>query len=141
MSLCGEFRHSLDAKNRLFIPAKFREELGESFVVAKLMRGECLRVCSAAEWDKYLEPIRNLNRKDSEKIVRALTKEAIQVSPDAQGRVVLSSALIEKAGLEKNAVIIGCNDYVEIWSEAAYQRMLDEEDESEMLAILESMGL
>jgi MraZ protein len=137
----GEYRHNLDAKNRLFIPAKFREELGESFVVAKLMRGECLRVCSAAEWDKYLEPIRNLNRKDSEKIVRALTKEAIQVSPDAQGRVVLSSALIEKAGLEKNAVIIGCNDYVEIWSEAAYQRMLDEEDESEMLAILESMGL
>ena len=137
----GEYRHNLDAKNRLFIPAKFREELGESFVVAKLMRGECLRVCSAAEWDKYLEPIRSLNRKDSEKIVRALTKEAIQVSPDAQGRVVLSSALIEKAGLEKNAVIIGCNDYVEIWSEAAYQRMLDEEDESEMLAILESMGL
>ena len=137
----GEYRHNLDAKNRLFIPAKFREELGESFVVAKLMRGECLRVCSAAEWDKYLEPIRNLNRKDSENIVRALTKEAIQVSPDAQGRVVLSSALIEKAGLEKNAVIIGCNDYVEIWSEAAYQRMLDEEDESEMLAILESMGL
>ena len=137
----GEYRHNLDAKNRLFIPAKFREELGESFVVAKLMRGECLRVCSAAEWDKYLEPIRNLNRKDSEKIVRALTKEAIQVSPDAQGRVVLSSTLIEKAGLEKNAVIIGCNDYVEIWSEAAYQRMLDEEDESEMLAILESMGL
>ena len=137
----GEYRHNLDAKNRLFIPAKFREELGESFVVAKLMRGECLRVCSVAEWDKYIEPIRNMNRKDSEKIFRALTKEAIQVSPDAQGRVVLSSALVEKAGLEKNAVIIGCNDYVEIWSEAAYERMIAEEDESEMLAILESMGL
>lgn len=137
----GEYRHNLDAKNRLFIPAKFREELGESFVVAKLMRGECLRVCSVAEWDKYIEPIRNMQRKDSEKILRALTKEAIQVSPDAQGRVVLSSALVEKAGLEKNAVIIGCNDYVEIWSEAAYQRMLDEEDEGEMLEILEAMGL
>lgn len=137
----GEYRHNLDAKNRLFIPAKFREELGESFVIAKLMRGECLRVCSVAEWDKYIEPIRNMKRKDSEKIFRALTKEAIQVSPDAQGRVVLSSALVEKAALEKNAVIIGCNDYVEIWSEAAYQRMLEEEDESEMLEILESMGL
>ena len=137
----GEYRHNLDAKNRLFIPAKFREELGESFVVAKLMRGECLRVCSVAEWDKYIEPIRNMQRKDSEKIFRALTKEAIQVSPDAQGRVVLSAALVEKAGLTKNAVIIGCNDYVEIWSEEAYQRMIEEEDESEMLAILESMGL
>ena len=137
----GEFRHNLDAKNRLFIPAKFREELGESFVIAKLMRGECLRVCSVAEWDKYIEPIRNVNRKDSERIIRALTKEAIQVSPDAQGRVVISSALVEKAVLVKNAVIIGCNDYVEIWSEDAYQRMLAEEDESEMLEILESMGL
>ena len=137
----GEYRHNLDSKNRLFIPAKFREELGESFVVAKLMRGECLRVCSVAEWDKYIEPIRNMQRKDSEKIFRALTKEAIQVSPDAQGRVVLSAALVEKAGLTKNAVIIGCNDYVEIWSEEAYQRMIEEEDEGEMLAILESMGL
>ena len=137
----GEYRHNLDAKNRLFIPAKFREELGESFVIAKLMRGECLRVCSVAEWDKYIEPIRNMQRKDSEKIFRALTKEAIQVSPDAQGRVVLSAALVEKAGLTKNAVIIGCNDYVEIWSEEAYQRMIEEEDEGEMLAILESMGL
>ena len=139
--LLGEYRHNLDAKNRLFIPAKFREELGEYFVVAKLMRGECLRVCSIAEWDKYVEPIRNMQRKDSERILRALTKEAIQVSPDAQGRVVLSSALVEKAGLTKNAVIIGCNDYVEIWSESAYQRMLDEEDEGEMLEILESIGL
>ena len=137
----GEYRHNLDAKNRLFIPAKFREELGESFVIAKLMRGECLRVCSVAEWDKYIEPIRNMKRKDSEKIIRALTKEAIQVAPDAQGRVVLSAMLIEKAGLTKNAVIIGCNDYVEIWSEEAYERMLAEEDEDEMLEILESMGL
>ena len=137
----GEYRHNLDAKNRLFIPAKFREELGESFVIAKLMRGECLRVCSVAEWDKYIEPIRNMKRKDSEKIIRALTKEAIQVAPDAQGRVILSAMLIEKAGLTKNAVIIGCNDYVEIWSEEAYERMLAEEDEDEMLEILESMGL
>ena len=137
----GEFRHNLDAKNRLFIPAKFREELGESFVIAKLMRGECLRVCSVAEWDKYIEPIRNMKRKDSEKILRALTKEAIQVSPDSQGRVLLSNALIQKAGLEKNAVIIGCNDYVEIWAEDAYNKMLADEDEGEMLEILESIGL
>ena len=137
----GEFRHNLDAKNRLFIPAKFREELGESFVIAKLMRGECLRVCSVAEWDKYIEPIRNMKRKDSEKILRALTKEAIQVSPDSQGRVLLSNALVQKAGLEKNAVIIGCNDYVEIWAEDAYNKMIADEDEGEMLEILESIGL
>ena len=137
----GEFRHNLDAKKRLFIPAKFREELGETFVIVKLLRGECLRVCSIEEWNKYLEPIRAMQRKDSEKVLNNLSRHAIQVSPDSQGRVVLSGELVKKAGIEKNVVILGCSDYAEIWSEDAYVRMLDEENESEMLEILESMGL
>ena len=137
----GEFRHNLDAKNRLFIPAKFREELGESFVIAKLMRGECLRVCSVAEWDKYIEPIRKMNRKDSERILRALTKEAIQVSPDSQGRVVLSQALLEYAGITKNAVVIGCGDYAEIWSEESDNSALESVDPEAIRKTLEEFGL
>ena len=137
----GEFRHNLDAKNRLFIPAKFREELGESFVVAKLMRGECLRVCSVAEWDKYIEPIRQMNRKDSEKILRNLTKEAIQVSPDSQGRVVLTPDLIKYAEIDKNTYIVGCGHYSEIWSDTNYEAMVEEEDLASMRDLLESYGL
>ena len=137
----GEFRHSIDAKKRLFIPAKCREELGETFVIVKLLRGECLRIYSLKEWDKYLEPIRALARKESDKILNNLSRHAIQVSPDSQGRVVISSLLVEKANIEKNVVILGCSDYAEIWSETAYENMLASENEEEMLALLESMGL
>ena len=137
----GEFKHNLDAKKRLFIPAKFREELGEVFVIVKLLRGNCLRVCSLEEWEKYIEPILAMDRKDAEKILRKLHRQSIQVAPDAQGRVVLSSELVALAGIEKNTVIIGCGHYAEIWAEAEYEAMLSEENDEDMLNALEEMGL
>ncbi len=137
----GEFKHNLDAKKRLFIPAKFREELGEAFVIVKLLRGNCLRVCSLEEWEKYIAPILAMDRKDAEKILRKLHRQSIQVAPDAQGRVVLSSELVALAGIEKNTVIIGCGHYAEIWAEAEYEAMLSEENDEDMLNALEEMGL
>ena len=137
----GEFKHNLDTKKRLFIPAKFREELGEAFVIVKLLRGNCLRVCSLEEWEKYIEPILAMDRKDAEKILRKLHRQSIQVAPDAQGRVVLSSELVALAGIEKNTVIIGCGHYAEIWAEAEYEAMLSEENDEDMLSALEEMGL
>ena len=137
----GEFKHNLDAKKRLFIPAKFREELGETFVIVKLLRDKCLRVCSLAEWEKYIEPILAMDRKDGEKILRKLHRQSIQVSSDSQGRVVLSAELVALAGIEKNTTIIGCGHYAEIWAEAEYEKMLDEENDDDMLSALEEMGL
>ncbi len=137
----GEFKHNLDAKKRLFIPAKFREELGEAFVIVKLLRGNCLRVCSLEEWEKYIEPILAMDRKDAERILRKLHRQSIQVAPDAQGRVVLSSELVALAGIEKNTVIIGCGHYAEIWAETEYEAMLGEESDEDMLNALEEMGL
>ena len=137
----GEFKHNVDTKKRLFIPAKFREELGETFVIVKLLRDKCLRVCSLEEWEKYIAPILAMDRKDGEKILRKLHRQSIQVSSDSQGRVVLSSELVELAGIEKNTVIIGCGHYAEIWAEAEYTKMLDAEDDDDMLNALEGMGL
>lgn len=136
----GEFKHNLDAKKRIFIPAKFREELGETFVIAKVFRGNCLRVCSIEEWEKYIEPILAMNRNASEGILRKLHRRAIQVTPDAQGRVVISD-LVPFAKIEKNAVIIGCGHYAEIWAEEEYEAMLNEEDDDDMLEALEAIGL
>ena len=68
--LSGEFKHTLDPKKRLFIPAKHREELGESFMVARSIRDNCLKVYSMAEWDNYIAPILKMDRKDSEVIRR-----------------------------------------------------------------------
>ena len=139
--LSGEFRHTLDPKNRLFIPAKHREELGESFMVARSIRESCLQVYSLEEWEKYIEPIKRMDRKDSEKILRVLHRNAAQVTPDSQGRIVLPVSLIQHAQIVKGAVVIGCGSYGEIWAEEIYDRAMEEEDLEDVKNVLESFGL
>ncbi|MBE6592662.1 MAG: division/cell wall cluster transcriptional repressor MraZ [Ruminococcaceae bacterium] len=137
----GEFKHTLDLKNRLFIPAKHREELGESFMVAKSIRENCLKVYSMAEWEDYISPILKMERKASEAILRALHRDAAQVSPDSQGRIVIPAALVEYAGISKSAVVVGCGKYAEIWSEENYNAMVAEENIADIKDLLESYGL
>ena len=139
--LGGEYRHNLDAKNRIFIPAKLREDLGDTLVIAKDIREKCLKVYSLEGWEEYIKPLREQKRKLSERIVRILHASLTQVTPDTQGRVVLPPELISHAGLEKNVVIVGCCDYAEIWSESAYSALKESEDLSEILAELEELGL
>ena len=139
--LSGEFKHTLDPKKRLFIPAKHREELGESFMIARSIRDNCLKVYSMAEWDNYIAPILKMDRKDSEVILRTLHRNAAQVAPDSQGRIVLPASLIEHAKITKGAVVVGCGTYAEIWSEEEYERTVDEENFADIRAALESFGL
>ena len=139
--LSGEYKHSLDPKNRLFIPAKHREELGESVMIAKSVRESCLKIYSLVEWENYISPILKMDRKASEAILRALHRNASQVTPDAQGRIVLPPALIQYAGIEKGAVVVGCGKYGEIWAEQTYESMVADEDMENMKDLLESYGL
>ena len=140
--LFGEYKHSLDPKKRLFIPAKHREELGETFVVAKCIKKNFLRVYSMSEWAKYIELVKSeIARKDYEKIARILHSTAIQVTPDAQGRIILSPSLIEYAKITKNAYVVGCGEYAEIWSEEEYTATVDNDDLDDIRAMLEAFGL
>lgn len=139
--LGGEYRHNLDAKNRIFIPAKLREELGTPFVVAKDLRSQCLKIYSQEEWDKYMEPILQQERKLQEKVLRFLSSTMENVIPDSQGRIVLPKELVKYADIERDVVIVGCYKYAEIWSESAYNRMKEQEDLSDMISKLESLGL
>ena len=142
--LSGEFKHSIDPKNRLFIPAKHRDELiaeNESFMVTKSIRENCLKVYSMSEWEAYISPITKMERKDSERILRALHRDAAQVTPDSQGRIILTPDLVTYAQIEKNAVIVGCGHYSEIWSDVNYVAMVEEEDLVSMRDLLESYGL
>ena len=138
--LGGEYRHSLDAKNRIFIPAKLRDELGETFVVAKDIRENCLKVYSLSGWEAYIAPLRAQKRSLSEKIMRFLHSSLSQVTPDSQGRIVLAQELLEYATVEKNVTIVGCGDYAEIWAEDAYERQKVEVDRDELIAELEELG-
>ncbi len=137
----GEFRHGIDQKNRLFIPSKMREDLGAIFVVAKDIREKCLKVYSPQGWEEYLAPIREQSRKLKEKVLRLLNSSMVQVSPDSQGRITLPKELIDYAQIDRAAVVVGCCDYAEIWAEEVYDEMKSQEDVSELLAELESLGL
>ena len=137
----GEFEHSVDSKNRMFVPARFREELGETFMVVRDIRGPILKMYSLEAWQEYLAPIRSQERRLAEKALRYLHRNAAQVSPDSQGRIVLSPSLLEYAEIKKEAMIVGCSDYCEVWSLENYRAEIENEDGDEICAELERLGL
>ena len=139
--LFGEYRHSIDPKNRIFIPAKHRELLGDEFVVVKSLRERCLRIYSNSEWQVYIDQIKKMQGKDKDRIIRSMSRQGAQLKPDAQGRIVLAPDLIAHAEIEKNAVVVGCGDYAEIWSDTNYAAMVEGEDLDNLKDILESFGL
>ena len=139
--LTGEYRHSVDPKNRLFIPAKHREELGNTFMIVKDVRGPRLKIYSMGAWEAYIAPIRSQERKLAEAALRFLHKDAVTAEPDSQGRVLLTPALLQYAGIAKEAVIVGCADYAEIWAADVYDAEMAAESPENLRAALESIGL
>ena len=137
----GEYEHNVDAKNRIFVPARFRDELGETFMVARDLRGARLKMFSLEGWQNYIAPIMEQERKISEKALRYLHRNAMQVSPDSQGRILLSRELLDYAQISKSAVIVGCSSYAEIWSSENWRAELDSEDNDEISRELERFGL
>ena len=115
--LIGEYEHSLDVKGRLIMPAKFREDIGEKFIITKGLDG-CLFAFSTAEWKKFEEKLSVLpiSNKDARAFSRFFFAGAMDCEIDKQGRFLISSNLREFAGLIKDVVIIGMNSRVEIWS-------------------------
>ncbi|MBE6600044.1 MAG: division/cell wall cluster transcriptional repressor MraZ [Ruminococcaceae bacterium] len=137
--LASVYKHSIDAKTRLAIPAKYREELGEKFFITRSFRDKCLLVYSEAEWNNYVAPLEKMPRREQETVMRFLYKSGTWAEPDAQGRVLLGEELVRHAGIIKNAVILGCGKYAEIWSEELYEST--EEDIDNMVDVLEKYGL
>jgi len=135
MQLMGRYAHTLDAKNRVFIPAKHREILGDRFVIIKNV-DDCLSVYSMEEWEKYTARINELPRTQAREIRRFVFSGAATVEPDSQGRVPINEELRKFAGIEKNVVILGCGEYAEIWAEDA---RLDDESEANTERILNTM--
>ena len=139
--LSNNFKHNVDAKNRLFVPAKYREELGETFVVSQSIRGNYLKIYSLQEWENYIAPIKLLPRKTSEEALRFLIGNSIEVSPDAQGRIIIPATMLQFASISKGTVIIGCGDYAEIWAEESYEESQAQQDMEAMRQALEDCGL
>ena len=139
--LTGEFRPSLDQKNRIFVPSKLRDELGETFMIARDIREKCLKMYSLEGWTAYIAPIKQQRRELAEQVMRLLHSTAVQVSPDSQGRVLLPASLVEFAEIEKNVVVVGCCDYAEIWAEKNYVSVIESMDDEALRRALEELGL
>ena len=115
----GQYAHTVDTKGRTFIPAKYRDELGDAFVVTR-GTAKCLTVYPMAEWEAYTAKIAGLPQAQAAKIRRFVFSNASDISPDSQGRIMLTAGLRAYAGIEKNVVIIGLGSYIEIWAEDAW---------------------
>ena len=115
--LMGEFHHSIDDKGRLILPAKFREDLGDNFIITRGLE-ECLFIYSISEWEKITHKLNNLpfTKKDARSFMRFFLSGATATEFDKQGRINITSPLISYAELKKECVIIGVGDRLEIWS-------------------------
>ncbi|MBP3729484.1 MAG: division/cell wall cluster transcriptional repressor MraZ [Lachnospiraceae bacterium] len=138
--LMGEYNHSLDAKGRIIIPAKMRDQLGESFVISKGMDG-CLFVFPQAEWEKVANKLQALPLTDAKvrQFSRIFLAGASEVELDKQGRVLLPQNLREEAGLEKDVVLCGVGNRAEIWAKERWADIsrVDNIDElAEYMAVL-----
>lgn len=120
--LIGEHQHNLDAKGRVFIPARFREELGEHFIVTKGL-DSCLFVYSLEEWKSLEEKIRLLPLSKARNLQRFFFAGACDVEADKQGRVLIPANLRKYAFFEKDVMIIGASNRVEIWDTQKWNDM------------------
>jgi MraZ protein len=127
----GEYRHNLDAKGRIIVPAKFREGLGGKFYVTRGMDG-CLFVYAENEWNLLQEKLQKLPlaRKEARAFVRFFYSAATECILDKQGRINLPKTLCDYAELVKPCVFIGVSNRIEIWSEQRWEKASEQAAES-----------
>lgn len=131
--MMGQYTHNLDQKNRLAMPAKLREALGESFVLCIAPNGEnCLFAYSMEAWEGAMQAINNQPpSKELTMRQRIIYRNAETVEPDKQGRITIPPRFMEKARLEREVHIVGAGRRVELWSPAEWDRMLEQSEAME----------
>lgn len=139
----GEYSHTIDAKGRIIVPAKFRESIGNNFVVTKGL-DNCLFVYTSEDWRKFEEKLRTLplTNKDARKFTRFFLAGAAEMEIDKQGRILIPSVLREFAALEKDVVLVGVGSRIEIWDKASWNESISiyDDDMEEVAENMESLG-
>lgn len=138
----GEYNHTIDAKGRVIVPSKFRDTLGDEFVVTKGLDG-CLFVYDNHEWAAFEEKLKSLpiTNKDARAFVRFFLAGAAGVEVDKQGRILLPSSLREFAQLTKDVVLIGVGSRIEIWSKEKWEDAASFEDMDDIAEHMADLGL
>ena len=140
----GEYNHTIDAKGRLIVPSKFRELLGNEFVVTKGLDG-CLFVFSNEEWQEFELKLKALplTNKSARQFARFFVAGATPCELDKQGRILLPQTLREFAGLDKDVVLTGMLNRIEIWSKQKWNEnnSLDDVAMDEIAEQMTDLGL
>lgn len=127
----GEYHHNVDTKGRLIVPAKFRENLGETFVLTRGL-DQCLFGYPLTEWKELEEKLKALpmTKKDARAFTRFFFSGATECEIDKQGRVNIASPLMQYAKLDKECVVLGVSNRIEIWSRSLWEEYFAESEES-----------
>ena len=122
----GTYTHSLDSKSRLTIPAKYREFVVPGLVVTRHPQGNCLMAMPLAQWEKVAGRVSDLalTNPSSALLRRMLFSSAEDMTPDKQGRILISQRLREVAGIENDVVVAGVNTYFELWTPTEWEKTL-----------------
>ena len=119
MSFVGNYSHSLDAKNRVFIPSKYRDELGEVFYVTRKI-DPYLSIYTEDDWNAYIEKIEKLPESIASEIQDIILGGAQKCTMDSSGRVIFEDRLLKHAGITKNIVFVGVGKQIRVWSEETW---------------------
>lgn len=139
--LIGEYYHNLDAKGRVSIPSKFRDDLGGSFVLSKGL-DNCLYAYSVSEWETFKNELLTMRGSNAQKIRRFFFSGATECEIDSQGRVVIPPNFREYAELLKEVVIVGVSNRAEIWNKENWEKYISDSsfDSAEIAKAMEEMG-
>lgn len=138
----GEYNHSIDAKGRLIIPSKFRDTLGDEFVVTKGLEG-CLFVFEKYDFETFMDKLNEKSDLEAKvrKIKRFFISGAQEMEPDKQGRMLVPPVLREYAGLEKEVVFAGVGGHIEIWDKAKWEDVTSFDDINDIAEELANIGI
>lgn len=141
-SFVGEYTHSIDPKGRVIVPSKFRELLGEKFVVTKGLDG-CLWIFPSESWDEFSNNLHKLQTSSANvrKIKRYFFAGAVETETDKQGRILLPQSLRTYAKLEKDVVLAGVSDKIEIWDADEWKKASDDDGIEEAAENMGELGI
>ncbi|MEW9676570.1 division/cell wall cluster transcriptional repressor MraZ [Lentibacillus sp. L22] len=127
----GEFQHNIDTKGRIIVPAKFREELGDSFVITRGL-DKCLFAYPMNEWKLLEEKLKKLplTKKDARAFTRFFFSGAVECEIDKQGRINIPQPLRNYAALDKECVVIGVSNRIEFWANESWEDYFNDSEES-----------
>ena len=123
----GEYQHTIDDKNRIVVPTKYRSLLGEKFIITRGLE-KCLYIMPLKEWEVIMNKLKTLpfTKKDARTFSRYFLSGASTCEFDKSGRISITSPLALYAGLEHDCVFIGVNDRIELWSKEKFDQFMDE---------------